>query len=265
MSMSKETRYIFGGIFIAVVVLLLFTCGSAVASPGDDGCVGNCDDGTNTPAPITNTATNNNAILNANKNTNDIRTTNTNANLNNNDNTNKNTNKNTNTNTNTNLNANISTNKNTNTISNTSRSVSNATGGVGYGGSSTSSANAVGGNSSATASNGSQTTAVTVDNRNPSSLRTVGIAPDVSAYSTAPCRIAVGASGGWMGGAFGFSGSVLDEGCDIWRDHLNLRLAGYAYEADLRLCDKPELKKLFGEKCGSQVIETSYSSSFKIH
>lgn len=242
MSMSKETRYVFGAIFIVVVLGLLFTCGNAAASPGDDGCVGNCDDTGNTPTPVTNTATN----------TNEIRNTNTNVNTNNNANTN--------------LNANVSTNRNTNTVSNTSRSVSKATGGIGYGGNSSATSSASGGNGFATASNGPQTTSVAVDNRNPSSLRTVGIAPDVSAYSTAPCRIAVGASGGWMGGALGFSGSVLDEGCDVWRDHLNLRLAGYVEQADLRLCDKPELKKLFGDKCKSMVAESvSYPSSFSVH
>jgi hypothetical protein len=227
MSMSKESRYFFGGIFIVVVVMLLFTCGNAAASPGDDGCVGNCDDGTTGTNPVT--VTTNTAVLN----------------------------------TNTNLNANVSENSNRNT--NTNKNTNKATG-TGYGGNSTSSANATGGNSAAFASNGPQTTAVAINNRTPSSLRTVGIAPDLSSYSTAPCRIAVGASGGWMGGALGFSGSVLDEGCDVWRDHVNLRLAGYVEQADLRLCDKPELKKLFGDKCKSMVAESEPSlSSFSVH
>ncbi len=40
-------------------------------------------------------------------------------------------------------------------------------------------------------------------------------APDVIAYPTAPCRVSIGASGGWIGGALGFSGSTEDEGCTL--------------------------------------------------
>lgn len=40
-------------------------------------------------------------------------------------------------------------------------------------------------------------------------------APDVIAYPTAPCRIAVGGSAGWFGGALGISTSSEDEGCTL--------------------------------------------------
>jgi len=40
-------------------------------------------------------------------------------------------------------------------------------------------------------------------------------APDVISYPTAPCRVAVGGSAGWFGGAVGVTGSVLDENCEI--------------------------------------------------
>lgn len=76
-----------------------------------------------------------------------------------------------------------------------------------------------------------------------SELRTVGIAPDIGGNNTAPCRVSVGAGGGWLGGALSIQGSVLDEGCDIWRDHENLTRAGFTGAAGARLCDKPEIAK----------------------
>jgi|PlaIllAssembly_1097288.scaffolds.fasta_scaffold05989_7 hypothetical protein len=228
MSMSKETRFIWGGIFVVVVLLLVFTCG-AHASPGDDGCVGNCDDGTGNTgsSPITNTVTNTNNPSNTNK------------------------------------------------VSNTNRNTNNskaiATGGIGYGGNATSRANSISSGGNAVASNGPQTTTVSVVENNPGNIRyggsytvkSVGVAPDISTYSTAPCRVAIGASGGWIGGAIGFSGSVLDEGCDIWRDHVNLRAAGHIEEANIRLCDKPELKKVMGAKCAT--VEEVQGSSVSFH
>lgn len=98
-----------------------------------------------------------------------------------------------------------------------------------------------------------------------SRIETVGIAPDITSYSTAPCRVAIGASGGWLGGAFGFTGSVLDEGCDIWRDHVNLTSSGYKSAADMRLCDKPELKKLlpFCATISDTKEANSYTAGFR--
>lgn len=48
-----------------------------------------------------------------------------------------------------------------------------------------------------------------------SNYRGSAIAPDVTAFPTAPCRVAGGVSGGWFGGAIGINGSVLDESCDL--------------------------------------------------
>jgi hypothetical protein len=49
----------------------------------------------------------------------------------------------------------------------------------------------------------------------------VAVAPDVISYPTAPCRVSVGASGGWFGGAIGFSGSTKDDECGL----INLSVA----------------------------------------
>jgi len=40
-------------------------------------------------------------------------------------------------------------------------------------------------------------------------------APDILSYPTAPCRIAVGGSAGWVQFGFGLNGSVMDENCEI--------------------------------------------------
>lgn len=242
MNMSKENRLIFGGIVIAVLVLLVFSCG-AKASPVGDGCVGNCDDGkgNNGTSIIANTVTttaspnNTNSVSVSPINNNKISTTNRNINNNNNV----------------------------------------AKGGTGYGGSATAGAYSVSGGGAAISSNGPQTTTVSVVENNPGNIRyggsytvkSVGVAPDLSSYSTAPCRVAIGASGGWIGGAIGFSGSVLDEGCDIWRDHVNLRSAGHIEEANVRLCDKPELKKVMGAKCAvvEEVKGSNVSSYSEVH
>jgi hypothetical protein len=83
-------------------------------------------------------------------------------------------------------------------------------------------------------------------------------------YSTAPCRVAVGASGGWLGGAFGFTGSVLDEGCDVWRDVVNLTAHNYKEAADMCLCDKKELSKVLAH-CATKENTEENVSSFKVH
>ena len=95
------------------------------------------------------------------------------------------------------------------------------------------------------------------------SVRTVGIAPDVGSNNTAPCRVAVGVSGGWVGGALGLSGSVLDEGCDVWRDHENLVKAGFVDAATLRLCDKPEVAKVLAH-C-TKAVEVYPTKSGFVH
>jgi len=77
-------------------------------------------------------------------------------------------------------------------------------------------------------------------------VRSTGVAPDIVANPTAPCRVAVGVSGGWIGGALGLSGSVLDEGCDARADATMLVMMGYEGAAAARLCQKPEMAKALG-------------------
>lgn len=151
-----------------------------------------------------------------------------------------------------------------------------------YGGNANSKSNsksiATGGNSYATGGNataysGGNTQSVSVVENGDThysgsyDVRTVGNAPDVISYSTAPCRVAIGASGGWLGGAFGFTGSVLDDGCDIWRDVVNLTAHNYKEAADMRLCDKPELKKVLAHcsAAGYDRKPEEVVNSFNIH
>jgi hypothetical protein len=148
-------------------------------------------------------------------------------------------------------NTNIGINKNTNI----------ATGGNSY---------ATGGNAKSSAYSGGNTQSVSVIENGDThysgsyDVRTVGNAPDIVSYSTAPCRVAVGASGGWLGGAFGFTGSVLDEGCDVWRDVVNLTAHNYKEAADMRLCDKKELSKVLAH-CTTKENTEENVTSFKVH
>jgi len=77
--------------------------------------------------------------------------------------------------------------------------------------------------------------------------RQVGIAPDVAAVTTAPCRIGVGGSGGWLQGVFGFTFGLLDEGCDTWRDTVGLAEVLKRPDAAIkRACQKPEIAEALG-------------------
>jgi hypothetical protein len=71
-------------------------------------------------------------------------------------------------------------------------------------------------------------------------------APDVIGSATAPCRVAVGGSVGWLGGALGFGGSVLDEGCHRARVVLTLQGLGQAQAALLVMCNDKEAAKALG-------------------
>lgn len=88
-------------------------------------------------------------------------------------------------------------------------------------------------------------------------VRSVGVAPDIVANPTAPCRISAGVTGGWIGGALGFTGSVLDEGCDTRADATMLWAMGLEGAAVSRLCQKPELTKALGPLCENQISPVS--------
>jgi len=134
-------------------------------------------------------------------------------------------------------------------VSNTNTNSNTATGGQGgaggAGGQALSSSYASGG--SALSVNGGNTMVVESDKRSRVEIQTTGIAPDMISSPTAPCRVALGASAGWLGGAFGFNGSVLDEGCDAREDARMLNNLGLKTEAVTRLCAKPEMAKALGE------------------
>lgn len=69
---------------------------------------------------------------------------------------------------------------------------------------------------------------------------------------TAPCRISIGASAGWLGGALGISGSILDEGCDIRESSRMLHNLGFKESAVQVLCLHEASRKALevtGVKC----------------
>lgn len=94
------------------------------------------------------------------------------------------------------------------------------------------------------------------------SVRSTGIAPDIIANPTAPCRIATSVSGAGVGFGFGFGGSVLDDGCDTRADATMLLAAGEGEAAIARLCQKPELAKALGGRCGAPVTGPTGSAVF---
>lgn len=123
-----------------------------------------------------------------------------------------------------------------------------ATGEGGQGGN----ANATGGNATGgNATGGNSNVNVTLQGgSNPSSsIKTVGVAPDILSTPTAACRISVGASAGWLGGALGFGTSVLDEGCHIREVSRHLSNLGLREAAVLAMCQDTYARKAMGTLC----------------
>lgn len=100
---------------------------------------------------------------------------------------------------------------------------------------------------------------VEINDVNPSEvkIKSVGVAPDVVGNTTANCRIAISASGGWIAGAFGFGTSVLDAGCDTGRDIEILKSLGLRDAAILRACAKKELAAAMGDMCPVKASEAA--------
>lgn len=71
---------------------------------------------------------------------------------------------------------------------------------------------------------------------NTNESRQVGVAPNVGAFPTANCRVAGGASAGWLGGAFGFTGSVVDETCETIEVSKQLNQLGLSEAAMQAMC-----------------------------
>jgi hypothetical protein len=97
--------------------------------------------------------------------------------------------------------------------------------------------------------------------------RQVGIAPDIAAVTTAPCRIGVGGSGGWLQGTLGFTFGVLDEGCDTWRDTVGLAEVLKRPDAALkRACQKPEIAAALGvEECPKDSSTQAYAEPHSLN
>lgn len=108
-----------------------------------------------------------------------------------------------------------------------------------------------GGNANATAGSTATTGPITMGSQLAIEWRTAQ-APDVISYPTAPCRISIGASGGWFGGAIGFSGSSLDEACSRIETSRHLHNLGAREAAVQIMCLSPEAKQALeatGLKC----------------
>lgn len=128
---------------------------------------------------------------------------------------------------------------------NASGGSSNATGGA---------SNATGGN--ANASGGNQSQSANASNGGVSvttnEARQVGVAPNVNSFPTANCRISLGASAGWLGGAFGFSSSVVDETCEVIEVSKQLNQLGVTEAAVQAMCHVEKARKAMeavGVKC----------------
>jgi len=80
-------------------------------------------------------------------------------------------------------------------------------------------------------------------------VRTVGAAPDVLTTPTAPCRIAVGVSGGWIGGALGFGGSTEDEGCTLRENARLLYNFGEKAAALKLMCNDAKVAAVLAAVC----------------
>ena len=82
--------------------------------------------------------------------------------------------------------------------------------------------------------------------------RGTAYAPDVLATPTAPCRVSIGASAGWLGGALGFGGSVLDEGCHIRETARVLAGLGLAEAAIRAMCQDDVARKALAALCKAE-------------
>lgn len=72
-------------------------------------------------------------------------------------------------------------------------------------------------------------------------------APDVIANPTAPCRIAAGIGGSWIGGSIGLGSSILDEGCDLRERVRLLHNLGLQNSAILLFCTDPGVAKVVSQ------------------
>jgi hypothetical protein len=122
--------------------------------------------------------------------------------------------------------------------------------------------------SGALAATGSQTTSITTNNPGTITyggeykLRSTGVAPDMIASPTAPCRIGVGISGGWVGGALGIGSSVLDEGCELRENARLLNNLGKQTAAVQLLCNDKKVAAVLPECAGPAPAPTEPQVSY---
>lgn len=80
-------------------------------------------------------------------------------------------------------------------------------------------------------------------------VKTTGEAPAVLTNTTANCRVAIGASAGWLGGAFGFGTSVIDENCEIITLSIHMHNIGLKEQAVQMMCQSERAAKAMGPLC----------------
>lgn len=99
---------------------------------------------------------------------------------------------------------------------------------------------------------GASVAGITAGNQLAITQEAAAYAPDVISYPTAPCRVAIGASGGWFGGAIGFSGSSLDEACSRIETSRHLHNLGMRDASQQIMCLSDEARQALeatGFKC----------------
>ena len=77
--------------------------------------------------------------------------------------------------------------------------------------------------------------------------------PDTSVFipaSSAPCVVSAGVSGSGAGFGFALGGNYEDKGCTAREDARTLAALGMIDQAVLRLCQREEMAKALGPKCG---------------
>ncbi len=122
--------------------------------------------------------------------------------------------------------------------------------------------------SGALAATGSQTTNITTNHPGTVAysgtydVRSTGVAPDMIASPTAPCRIGVGISGGWVGGALGIGSSVLDEGCELRENARLLNNLGKQSAAVQLLCNDKKVAAVLPECAGPAPTPTEPAVSY---
>lgn len=106
-----------------------------------------------------------------------------------------------------------------------------------------------GASAAASANNAGNTQSVSFSSPESVTIKTTGDAPSIIGSATAPCRVAIGASAGWLGGAFGIGTSVMDESCNVREISRHLYNLGLKAEAIKVMCSDETAKAAMGSLC----------------